>query len=535
MELLTQRIQAHGVFFESTLQLTLENDINVPDSKPDIESLIKTNGEIHVSGTSAENQRATLKGVLAFRLLYTTGESIQPVHSLHGEIPFEEVVNMDCMTDEDTLWYQVTLEDCQTELINSRKINVRAIVSICCSQEQTLPATIGTQIVSDEAVRAEMEHMLPTEHLYQRFKEHSMSQLLSRRKDILRIKEEFTLPKGKPNISNILYYELTPKNFQTKIMEDGIRFIGDIQLFVLYMSETEERNPEYIDVEIPFDNILSCEQCSADMIHHIEFLDTIKEMELKCDEDGENRIIDFEIHFNLKLEFYEDQTLEYLDDAYSTNCTLELTREPVTTDKLLMKNQTVVRISELLHLSDQQPEIREICSTTGHIRIDEKSITEDGIQVEGMVAIEILYFTEDEQHPIALMYGTVPFSQLIEINGIETTDTYKLESNINQINVMMLDHTEAEVKISLSLCAITFRPCTTNMVTGLREAPLDTERLRSIPGLTGYIVQPNDKLWDIAKEYNTTTKEIMTLNQLEQEELTAGMRLLLLKQLEDIS
>lgn len=535
MELLTQRIQAHGIFFESTLQITLENDVNVPDSKPDIERLIKTNGEIHITGTSAENQSTSVKGVLAFHILYTTGESIQSVHSLKGELPFEEVMNMDSLSEDDDLWCYVTLDDCQTELINSRKLNIRAIVSIRCSQEQTIPVSIGTQIVSDEAVRTEMEQLLSPEHLYQRFDKHSISQLLSCKKDMLRIKDEFTLPKGKPNISDVLYYELTPKNLQTKIIEDGIRFIGDIQLFALYMSENEERTPECIDVEIPFDTILSCEQCSPDAIHHIEFLDTIKEVELKSDEDGENRILEFDVHFNLKLEFYEEQTLEYLEDAYSTNCTLELTRQPITTDKLLMKNQTVVRISELLHLSDQQPEIKEICSTTGHIRIDEKSIVGEGIQIDGMVAIETLYFTEDEQQPIALLTGEIPFSQLIEINGIESTDTYKLENSINQINVMMLDHTEVEVKISLCLCAITFRPYKTDMVTAITEAPVNFERLQTIPGLTGYIVQPGDKLWDIAKEYNTTTKEIMTLNQLEKEELTPGARLLLLKQLDSIS
>ena len=42
MELLTNNIQTRDTLFQSDLQITLEDDFNVADTKPDMEQLIKT-------------------------------------------------------------------------------------------------------------------------------------------------------------------------------------------------------------------------------------------------------------------------------------------------------------------------------------------------------------------------------------------------------------------------------------------------------------------------------------------------------------
>lgn len=57
MKLMTRQIRTSLKNCHSDMQLTLEDDINVPDSKPDIEHIIKIQGEIHVQETSAETDR----------------------------------------------------------------------------------------------------------------------------------------------------------------------------------------------------------------------------------------------------------------------------------------------------------------------------------------------------------------------------------------------------------------------------------------------------------------------------------------------
>ena len=54
MELLTNNIQTRDTLFQSDLQITLEDDFNVADTKPDMEQLIKTKGNIEMTSIVAE-------------------------------------------------------------------------------------------------------------------------------------------------------------------------------------------------------------------------------------------------------------------------------------------------------------------------------------------------------------------------------------------------------------------------------------------------------------------------------------------------
>ena len=54
-----------------------------------------------------------------------------------------------------------------------------------------------------------------------------------------------------------------------------------------------------------------------------------------------------------------------------------------------------------------------------------------------------------------------------------------------------------------------------------------------MPGITVYIIKPEDTLWDIAKKFYTTVEEIRQMNQLEEDAVTVGTPLLLVKKVEE--
>ena len=93
--------------------------------------------------------------------------------------------------------------------------------------------------------------------------------MTSHQKDLFRIKDETSLPKGKPSCENVLYYELSTQGLATRLVDDGIRITGDLLIFVLYTPEDDERNLEYFETELPFDGIVSCSGCHEDMVADI--------------------------------------------------------------------------------------------------------------------------------------------------------------------------------------------------------------------------------------------------------------------------
>lgn len=534
MELLTRNIFSQNIICRGNIQVTLEEDINVSDTKPDIDKIIKLQGEIQISSVTPAEEKVHIRGLLQFSLLYTTSDDFRPIHNMKGQIPIEETINMEGLQPEQDVLCHFDLEDCQAKLINSRKVSIRALVSLQCCQEHQQIVPAGIDIVSEAAARTEMETSPAPDGLHRQFDQFSFTRLVDYKKDVFRIKDELPLPKGKANIDTLLYYEIVPQNLQNRMIDNGIRFLGDLKVFLIYIPEDEERRLEYLEAELPFDGVLSCEECDEEMVPDIELLGTTKSMEVRGDEDGENRILDLELSLNFRIKFYQDEVFDYLKDAYSTACSLQLDQADVDCRKLLMKNQSVLRISDHLKIGENDMPISQICDAAGTVKIDERNVVEDGIQLEGVVELDVLYLTENDATPLALLKGTIPFSHVIEVKGISSKDDYELQSLISQISVVMLDEQEIEAKVVLNLCAFVFTHQNERIITGITEAPLDMDRLQAMPGLVGFIVEKDGSLWDIAKEYNTTVESIMRLNGLEKDWVGHGDRLLLLKQIDGI-
>ena len=57
-------------------------------------------------------------------------------------------------------------------------------------------------------------------------------------------------------------------------------------------------------------------------------------------------------------------------------------------------------------------------------------------------------------------------------------------------------------------------------------------KISSMPGITVYMVKQGDTLWDIAKKFYTTMEEIISMNDLEDDQVSSGQPLILVKKVE---
>ena len=70
-----------------------------------------------------------------------------------------------------------------------------------------------------------------------------------------------------------------------------------------------------------------------------------------------------------------------------------------------------------------------------------------------------------------------------------------------------------------------------HLVEDLEEEPLDMERLKRMPGMVIHVVQPGESLWDIAREHAASCAAVAELNELKEEAVRPGQKLLLIKEI----
>ena len=224
MELLQKMIHMDKLKAKTTIQLTFDDDFNVPDMKPDIMKIIREQGNIVLSEVRAMNGKVLLKGSLSFQFLYLCENDNRPIHNINGEIPFEEIIHLDDAGTEDQIKAKWNLEDFTVNLINSRKISAKAIVTFYITAEEMYDAEAVSDIETDEKICTKTRELTMTKQVL--FK-----------KDTLRIKEEFPLLAGKPNIGEVLYYNIETSNVSLRLLEDKLEVNGDVSLFVIYTGE----------------------------------------------------------------------------------------------------------------------------------------------------------------------------------------------------------------------------------------------------------------------------------------------------------
>ena len=128
MELRKKNLHMMQKKSEAQNQITFDEDYNVPDQKADIGQIIQKKGEVEIEQVQVSEGKAVIQGQLIFRLLYVADNPGKTVSSLEGKLPIEETLHLDKVQSGDKVCLKWEIEDLTIHLINSRKLNVKAIV-----------------------------------------------------------------------------------------------------------------------------------------------------------------------------------------------------------------------------------------------------------------------------------------------------------------------------------------------------------------------------------------------------------------------
>lgn len=502
-----------------SVQMTLDNDFNVPDTKPDIERLIQEKGTLHIRDVKPAKDKCIVRGELVFGVLYMGDEGSGQLQSIEGTIPFEETVNMDGLQEMDQMSVRWDMEDLRTGMINSRKISVRSIVVLHVTAERMGEEEVATAMEDGEDLWAQNR----TCHLSQR----CISQ-----KDQLRIREEAAIPANRPNMMEIIWYQENLENLEMKLQDGGVLIRGQLSVFLLYRDETLENPVNDVELTVPVEGRIDFSNVTQEMIPDIKIHMDQLNLDIRSDKDGEARVVGVEAVLAAEMNIYQEETLKLLQDIYSPKITLIPERKQIRMDNLVLKNQSRCPIREKVHLGSEGVRMLQICHTRATVKIDQTEINEEGILVEGVVYLGILYIAADDRKPVNSAKAAIPFSYTVEAENMGEGDSYDIFPSLEQLNATMTDNDEIEVKMVISLDASIFKSEEIQIVTQVREEPLDFEKIEAMPGMTGHVIEEGDSIWTLAKKYYASPEDIREVNGLTGDELPVGQPILIMKNME---
>lgn len=517
MELIREKMMTNHFVGRAISQLTLEDDFNVPDVKPDIEQIIEEIGDIKITEAKPSDGKIILRGKLEFSILYVGANINQPLHRMNGNISFEDSLNLDGLKPDHHVKVRWDMEDLRTRVINSRKVSVRSIVSI---------SVIAQDAVMEEAVVEQSDESC----VYALGKDVELSQIHIQKKDIVRVRKEMNVPSSKPNIMDIVWDRVMPGNIEVKVLDGKVNVRGDMNVFVMYASAEEENPLQYFGSLLDFNESVESEGTTEEMIGHIEARMIQWEITVRENEDGEMRKLDVEVVWELSMAIYEEKQMHILEDIYANDRVVRPVVNTLSFDNVMMQNQSSIKLSKVIQVERDKSRILQICQTNANIKVDRMAMSDQGIVVEGVVYVQILYIAADDKIPVNAVKGMIPFSHMVEVPGIHKHCTFEVMPAISSVNSAMADSEEIEVRVELTLGTIVFEQKDLQVIVDVEESSLDAALLDTQPAIVGYIVQPGDSMWTVAKHFSTTQSQLMQINHLESDQLRTGQKLLIIRE-----
>ena len=529
MELLKKNIHMNRLKNRILTQITLDDDFIVPDIKADIDDVITSEGEVVIDSVRVSDGRVNVRGRLMFRLLYMCNTGDKRLHNMAGALEFDENLLMDKVTDGDSVNVKWDIEDLSIGIINTRKISARAVVSLEALAEDIYSIEMVTGLDEQGEEKADCLR-----------KSVDISQLSVSKKDIIRVREELDIPSNKGNIYNILWNTIRLKNTSTKLLDRKVVISGEVSVVVLYEVEEENAPVQWVDTVVPFNGEVEVD-CTQDMIPDIEIGIATAGVTPKPDNDGEQRILELDMVIELGIKIYSEENVSFISDIYSTCCQLTPVMEEAVYNTILIKNISKAKVSDKLKLDNTASNIMQIFGSDGVVKIEGVKINikdsmeggageANGIIVEGVVSVNIMYISSDDLKPICVAKQLIPFTHEIEAYGITPDSMVFIRPSLEQLSTVMVGNNEIEAKAIAVFDTLVLNSITEDIIKDVQVEPLDIETIQSIPCMAGYMVKQGDTLWKIAKKYYTSVDSIQKINELRGTNIQEGDMLLVVKE-----
>lgn len=161
LEIEKTRLKLDQVIGEDENEIVIKDILNVPDEKPDIEQIYRTNCKARVTETRIIDNKVIVEGVLTLETLYVAevpeGAPKQPLHFMEHEVDFTTFVEIPGAKEDMMLDFDVIVEHCSSSKIPNepRRFEVRAVIGVFAKVTQMIQIDIVVNVIKPEKIEEE--------------------------------------------------------------------------------------------------------------------------------------------------------------------------------------------------------------------------------------------------------------------------------------------------------------------------------------------------------------------------------------------
>lgn len=480
--------------FESATEHTVECEFNLPDYCPEIKRIIKCGLTANLTGVQRSEGKVNAQVNACIRVIYigennkvSAYEQTQTVQKTFesAKIRSESVINVRVNTD---------YVNCRAT--SPRRVDIKAMLTfvfkmICKGSDRILTSASECGIQTLE-------------------KDFSYCDLKAIAEKSFNLTEVAEIASDKPSIGRILdssaYISVTDK----KIINNKMLLKGDCFIRICYLSDGEF-SVELAEHSIPVSQIIEIDGITDNCDINLDVGVTACEVLTKIDSSGESRLFDLNIRASATVTAFENSEITLISDLYSTRYRADNSVKYIN----IMSNNTDFSntFTNKVTLESIGVSVDKVCAAWCEGLKYSSTFKNGKCVIQGNYQANVMY--SDSEKQIGIIQKTVEFEYPVDLKEAAESIVCYPSLQIGACTCSTSGESRLELRTEIFISG---KIMTSKNVKCIESSQLyDNVEKADNSALTIYFSDSNERIWDIAKKYNTSVQAVMEENDIDTE------------------
>ena len=494
LKVLRQDVCQNKTVFNRSAEQSIDIDFVLPDYYPSVNKVLKCKTMPRITASAINGQTLTSEGTLNILLMYVSSDN--QVCSYEHIFNFNKSFELDDDYSDCIPRCQAQEEYMNCRLINERKVELHGALGITANvrkkhTEKVICDIDGGNMVVNRGVTP-------------------ATSLIGMAEKYMNIEEDIELGNGQPSIRYLLRYDARAYNIDCKIISGKIVAKGEMSVMVLYCAQ-EGNTPQTLRTSIPFSQIIDIEAindtCECECYVDVAGL----EIKPRTSVTGETRNLTVcaKLRFSANATCNNDVPVIY--DAFSTKYNSDVTFNDITFEKILktINDKFISKSNVDLNVSGVNSVIDLWCEPV----INGCVFKDDEIKANGEIKVCMIINDKDDC-PIYLE-KSFEFEYAHPFKNGDENIFCNAKAAVSKTSFTLLNNNCLEVTAEVAVTITAINKIKLSLVTDAKiDEQAKKESCRDCAMII-YYANEGEKVWDIARKYNSSPDEIAEINSIE--------------------
>lgn len=491
LKIIRQPLNVNAAVYQNSGEIPIDEDFVLPDYFAEINKMLKCRCEGRITSKSVNGMSVVIDGHVCIHLMYCDKDGA--IYSYEHISPFSKTFDVNEDLTGAIIEATIKNEYLNCRVVTERKVSVHgamsAFVKAILRREYEVIADI-----EDDKIQIDRKE-IPT-----------LNSIGNAEKNML-LEEQLTLSSGQPSIINILRYSAFPTVTEVKSLKNKVSVKGNLAVTVLYSGE--KQCAVYKSV-VPFSQLLEiggvfdeCESCAKVQLCYLEVKPIVS--------NNEQRAMQLSAKLNVSVKSYCNEQIPVISDLYSTEYEMNIEKRDMNLERVLGHLGDNYMFKTTLDFGEAG--INNIIDSWSETEIVNCTYNDGSLIVKATVNICILALDSDDKVSFFEKKQEFTYKKPLEysISGVLKCDVVfePVSVSYTLLNEDKIEY-RIEYRVNAPLCEEKNYPM-------LCEVSCDENKKiskREDYAMIIYFAKEGEKIWDIAKAYNSDLNEVRIINAL---------------------